>query len=189
MGQRRRTGCWPGTSATRRRLGSLAAYADAFPGLGADALRTIVMTDERYVVRDRAAGDRAGRARPGLAVPLRRPLHRPRRRPGSVLRAVRSAADRGARRRRRRHLAGRLRPVRRPARRLGRARHHRRPRLGAVRVGRPAGDDLRPGRPARRVRPVRGHPRHLVRPHLAARPLVANRRSHLTQPIAYRLRF
>jgi para-nitrobenzyl esterase len=29
----------------------LAAYADAFPGLGADALRTIVMTDERYVVR------------------------------------------------------------------------------------------------------------------------------------------
>ena len=29
----------------------LAAYADAFPDLDADALRTIVMTDERYVVR------------------------------------------------------------------------------------------------------------------------------------------
>jgi para-nitrobenzyl esterase len=29
----------------------LAAYADAFPDLDADALRTIIMTDERYVVR------------------------------------------------------------------------------------------------------------------------------------------
>ncbi len=133
----------------------LAAYADAFPDLGADALRTIVMTDERYVVRTEQLADRAGQACAGLAVPLRRPLHRPRGRPGSGLRAVRAAADRGARRRRRRHLAGRFRSVRRPARQLGRARHHRRPRLGTVRVGRAADDDLRAGRPARRGRPVR----------------------------------
>ena len=45
---------------------------------------------------------------------------------------------------------------------------------------RPAGDDLRPGRPARRGRPVRPRPRRLVRPELAARPVVGNRRAHLT---------
>ncbi len=35
----------------------LAAYADAFPDLGADALRTIVMTDERYIARTERLAD------------------------------------------------------------------------------------------------------------------------------------
>ena len=35
----------------------LAAYADAFPSLDADALRTIIMTDERYIARTERLAD------------------------------------------------------------------------------------------------------------------------------------
>ena len=159
----------------------LAAYADAFPDLGADALRTIVMTDERYVVRTERLADAQAAHAPVWRSRYDGPYTGLEDDPDPSFAQYAPPADRGARRRRRRHLAGRL-PTCPPrcTAAWGAFATTGDPGWAPYASAGLAGDDLRPGRPARRVRPVRGHPRHLVRPHLAARHLVAHRRSRLT---------
>ena len=150
----------------------------AFPDLGADALRTIVMTDERYVVRTERLADAQAEHAPVWRSRYDGPYTGLEDDPdpafaqyAPLLIARRTAATRSASGRAASDLSAALHAT------WGALATTGDPGWAPYASARAAGDDLRPGRPARRGGPVRGHPRHLVRPQLAARHLVDNRRS------------
>ena len=163
----------------------LAGYAARYPDLDEAALRTAVMTDERYVApTERLADAQAAHGsvwRSRYDGPYTGLEDDPDPQFAQYAPLLRGRARRG----RGRHLGGRpgrperRKPVGGAAWRLGRVRDDGRPRLGPVRRPRQARDDLRRRRAVGVGRPVRARPRHLVGPGLAARHLVDVRRRRL----------